>query len=290
MARARVIQDGTGTGNLTGNNTYTGSTTVSAGTLKAGSLTAFSPNSEFTVNSILDLNGFDNTIGSLSGKGVVLNNGVGVGAGPAPAALTVGNDNSSSTFEGVLEDGASTLQLIKSGAGTLTLTGDSSYTGGTIISAGTLQLGNGGTSGSILGDVADNGILVFDRSDTTTFAGDISGLGSVTQIGTGTTILTGTNTYTGGTTISAGTLQLGNGGPTGSIVGNIIDNGALTFDLSGVGYRLPERSAARAVSIRSGLGRRFCPAITLTAARPLSVREHSRQDRRLDSAQILRSR
>ena len=41
-------------------------------------------------------------------------------------------------------------------------------------------------------------------------------------------ILTGDNTYTGGTTISAGTLQLGNGGTTGSIVGNVTDNGALT--------------------------------------------------------------
>ena len=47
------------------------------------------------------------------------------------------------------------------------------------------------------------------------------------QIGAGTTILTGNNTYTGGTTISAGTLQLGNGGTTGSIVGNVIDNGTL---------------------------------------------------------------
>ena len=189
------------------------------------------------MNAILDLNGFDNTIGSLSGKGLVLNSGA-VGEGGPPAALTVGNDNSSTNFEGVLEDGASALQLIKSGTGTLTLTGDNRYSGYTLaqrttISAGTLQLGNGGTSGSILGNVADNGILAFDRSDTTTFAGVISGLGSVTQIGTGTTILTGTSTYTGGTTISAGTLQLGNGGPTGSIVGNVIDNGALTFDLSG---------------------------------------------------------
>ena len=52
------------------------------------------------------------------------------------------------------------------------------------------------------------------------------------QIGTGTTILTANNTYTGGTTISAGTLQLGNGGTTGSIVGNVIDNGTLAFNRS----------------------------------------------------------
>ena len=52
-------------------------------------------------------------------------------------------------------------------------------------------------------------------------ANAVSGTGAVTQTGTGTTILTGTNTYTGGTTISNGTLQIGDGGTTGSIVGNV---------------------------------------------------------------------
>src|SRR5207237_668291 len=116
--------------------------------------------------------------------------------------------------------------------GTTILTGNSTYTGGTTISAGTLQLGNGGTTGSIVGDVIDNGVLSFNRSDSVTFDGTISGSGSVNQIGTGTTILTGNSTYTGGTTISAGTLQLGNGGTTGSIVGDVIDNGVLSFNRS----------------------------------------------------------
>ena len=60
----------------------------------------------------------------------------------------------------------------------------------------------------------------------------ISGTGTLTQVGTGTTTLTGANTYTGGTTISAGTLQVGNGGTTGSVAGNVIDNGALVFNRS----------------------------------------------------------
>lgn len=122
--------------------------------------------------------------------------------------------------------------LTKVGAGTLLMTGDSSYAGGTTISAGTLQLGNGGTAGSIIGDVVNNGTLVFDRSDVSTFGGAISGSGAVNQIGTGTTVLTGNNNYTGGTTISAGTLQFGNGGTSGSITGNVTDNGALAFDRS----------------------------------------------------------
>ncbi len=114
------------------------------------------------------------------------------------------------------------------------LTGDNTYAGGTTISAGTLQLGNGGNTGSIVGNVTDNGTLAFDRSDVVTFPGVISGTGALSQIGTGTTVLTADNTYTGGTTISAGTLQLGNGGTTGSIVGNVTDNGTLAFDRSDV--------------------------------------------------------
>ena len=103
---------------------------------------------------------------------------------------------------------------------------------GTTVSAGTLQLGAGGTTGSITGNVANNGILAFNRSDSVTFGGVISGTGSVQQNGTGTTVLTGDNTYTGGTIINAGTLQLGNGGTAGSITGNVIDNGILAFNRS----------------------------------------------------------
>ena len=117
--------------------------------------------------------------------------------------------------------------LSKLGAGTLILTGGNNYTGGTTISAGTLQLGNGGTTGSITGNVVNNGTLAFDRSDTYTFAGTISGSGSVNQIGSGTTILTGDSTYTGGTTISAGTL-IGRATSFGS--GNVLDNAALVFN------------------------------------------------------------
>ena len=120
--------------------------------------------------------------------------------------------------------------LSKSNAGTLVLTATNTYAGGTTIGAGTLQLGNGSTSGSILGNVADNGTLAFNRSDMVSFPGVISGTGGLAQIGTGTTILTAESTYSGGTTIGAGTLQLGAGGTSGSILGNVADNGALVFN------------------------------------------------------------
>ena len=110
------------------------------------------------------------------------------------------------------------------GPGTTVFTRDNTYTGGTTISNGTLQLGNGGTTGSILGDVNNDGTLVFNRSNAQAFGGVISGSGSVTELNGSTLTLTGANTYTGGTTISGGSLEISqdtNLGATG---------GALTFN------------------------------------------------------------
>jgi fibronectin-binding autotransporter adhesin len=122
--------------------------------------------------------------------------------------------------------------LTKRGPGTLILAGNNTYGGATTIEAGKLQIGNGGTAGSIAGNVANNGTLAFNRSDDITFDGDISGSGALENSGAGTVILTGTNTHAGGTTITAGTLQLGNGGTTGSIAGDVVNNGLFAFNRS----------------------------------------------------------
>ena len=93
------------------------------------------------------------------------------------------------------------------GAGTLTLITANTYTGGTTISAGTLQIGNGGNTGSIVGNVVNNGVLALNRSDALTFAGVISGNGGLEQRGTGILALTANSAaYTGTTSILAGTL------------------------------------------------------------------------------------
>ncbi len=127
--------------------------------------------------------------------------------------------------------------ISKDGLGTVVLTAANTYAGGTTIAAGTLQIGNGGTTGSITGDVVDNGALAFNRSDAITFAGVISGSGSLTQVGPGTLTLTGQNTYTGATTIAAGTLALSG---QGSIADSsqLIDNGVFDISASASGVSL----------------------------------------------------
>lgn len=71
--------------------------------------------------------------------------------------------------------------LTKVGLGTLTLSGANTYSGGTTISGGTLQIGNGGLTGSIVGNVLDNANLAFNRSDVITFSGNVSGTGTLSQ-------------------------------------------------------------------------------------------------------------
>src|SRR5271157_5752833 len=141
------------------------------------------------------------------------------------------------------------------GPGTVILTAANTYTGGTTISSGILQLGNGGTVGSVVGAIVNNGTLALDRSDAgLVLSGVISGTGTLVQVGTGTSILTGADTYTGGTTISAGTLQLGNAGVTGSITGNVTDNGVLQFDRTDTGLNLAGNISGTGSVVQTGTG------------------------------------
>ena len=115
--------------------------------------------------------------------------------------------------------GAGTLVLE---SGTLVLTGADTYSGGTTISAGTLQIGNGGITGSITGDVLDNGNLAFNRSDPITFSGLVSGTGTLTQKGLGILTLTNLlNSYAGGTIVSGGVLSVVDDAVLGSLTGGI---------------------------------------------------------------------
>jgi outer membrane autotransporter protein len=244
-------ENGTGQTTLSGNNSYSGATTVNSGILQAGSANGFSSNSQFIVNTgaTLDLNGFTATIRSLTGNGSIINS-----ATATPVSLTIGGDNSTTTFGGVIgQTGGNNLALIKTGTGTLILSGANLYSGGTTISSGTLQLGDGGKTGSIVNNVTDNATFAIDRSNTYTFAGSISGAGTFEQLGKGTTILTGDNTYKGDTTITGGTLQIGDGGTRGSITGKVTDNGVLDFDRSDA-YTFSGAIKGKGSVVQSGLG------------------------------------
>lgn len=120
-------------------------------------------------------------------------------------SLTVGALNTSTEVSGSI---TGTGGLTKTGSGTLTLAGNNSFTGGTTVSSGTLQIGNGGTAGSIVGNVVDNGLLIFNRADAVSYAGVISGTGGVTKLAGGVLTLSGASSYSGATTVSAGTLNI----------------------------------------------------------------------------------
>lgn len=213
-----LIKDGAGTLNLTGMNTYTGETVIHDGTLALSGQGRISGSSNVVVDGTLDVSAAVGAqINDLSGGGSVLLGGT-----------TLMINNAASTFGGVIS-GASGVNI---SSGTQVFTGENVYTGSTEISSGAeLQIGAGGTSGSVASNILNHGTLVFNRSDDFTFGRQIFGTGGLQHIGDGTLVLTGSNSMSGDVSIaSSSKLQLGNGGTTGSVVGNILNSGTLTFN------------------------------------------------------------
>jgi fibronectin-binding autotransporter adhesin len=225
---AGIAKLGGGTVILAGTNSYSGTTSIQSGTLRLGSATALGAGSQLQVNAsgTLDLNGNNTTLVTLTdgpdGGGYLLNGG-------SAATLTIANGLFSGTIAG-----GSNVNVTKTTAGTLILTGNNTYSGVTSILGGTLQIGNGGSTGAIVGNVANFGDLLFNRTGTLVYNGLVSGTGDLGVTGGLTLVLSGDQTYTGVTTIDVGsTLQLGNGGASGSLLSTTIVNaGTLRFNRS----------------------------------------------------------
>jgi autotransporter-associated beta strand protein len=178
---------------LMGNINSLGSATkaLNGGTLQLGSAFNLSGVVVSGVGSAIDTNGFDiNAIGPITGSG----------------------------------------SLTKVGAGTLLTTDTNTYGGDTIINGGTLQIGNNGFTGSVAGNIVNNANLILNRLDDITLPNQISGVGTFTKQGANTLTLTADNSFTGTTVVPAGVLNLGSGGATGSIAGDIVNNGTVNFN------------------------------------------------------------
>jgi len=261
---------GTGTLTLSGNNTYSGNTLVGAGTLEtptSASLPGYGTTGKVTIagGAVLDLqtgNGAWSSaqISSLLANASFANNTSGLNIDTTSGNFTLGANITQ------------TLALTKLGANTLTLTGANTYAGGTTVAAGALaaanaaslpgygtpnkvtvasgaglvvQTGNGttGWSSAQIDSLRTNAAwtdntatLGIDTSNGSfSYGSGITQALSLTKLGPNTLTLTAANTYTGLTTVSGGTLQLGDGtaGHDGSVAGNIVNNSALAYNLSG---------------------------------------------------------
>ncbi|HAD6748645.1 TPA_asm: fibronectin-binding autotransporter adhesin ShdA [Salmonella enterica subsp. enterica serovar Typhimurium str. SL1344] len=173
-----LVKTGTGELTLSGDNDYSGGTTISGGTLTADHADSL-------------------------GTGAIANSGV----------LQVGEGELENTLSG-------SGSLVKTGSGELTLSGDNDYSGGTIISDGTLIADNADSLGT--GAVANSGVLQVGEGE---LENTLSGSGSLMKTGTGELTLSGDNGYSGGTTITGGTLIADNADSLGT--GAVANSGVL---------------------------------------------------------------
>ena len=198
--------------NFTGALTYTGTTTLSNTTTSATSPTTYSYISKGTQ---------EITDASSSFPSAIVNNGLVILNRTTP--LTIAGDMSGT--EDILQVGAE-----------VTLTGTNTHTGTTTIDLNkTLNIGSGGSTGSMMGNIVNYGALTFNRTGSSSYPGVISGSGTVTKSGAGDLTMNNLITYTGATTINGGTLILERDVPTSSSSG-FSGAGALTIQPSSASF------------------------------------------------------
>jgi autotransporter-associated beta strand protein len=266
-------KDGIGTLVLSGINTYTGTTTISAGVLALAGGSAIHDLGAVVLADIagatLRLDAHE-TIGSLAGGGTIGGN-----VNLQSFTLTTGGNNTNTSYAGII---SGTGELIKEGTGALTLSGANTYTGGTTLSAGTLNINNasalGGAAGvfTIAGGTINNtsgGAITLSNNNAQAWDGDftftgnnalnlgtgavtlgadrqvtisaseltvggiIGGAHSLTKAGGGALTLSGANTYTGATAVNAGVLNIQNSTALGTTAGGVTVADGAALEMQG---------------------------------------------------------
>jgi autotransporter-associated beta strand protein len=200
-----LTKTGTGALTLNGTNTYTGGTTLNAGTISLGHANGLgtSGNITFTGGGLQYGSGITTDISSR------IKNSTG--------AILVDTNGNNVTFASAL-DSTNSSGFIKNGAGVLSLSGNNTYTGDTTINAGTLEIASTGLlgGGNYSGNIVNTGAFIIGSNSNQILSGAISGIGALTKNGTGTLTLSGNNNYSGGTTLNTGTLVIGHANAAGT--------------------------------------------------------------------------
>ena len=149
-----------------------------------------------------------------------------------PQTVTV-NSSSNYVFSGAGKL-TSTASLTVTNTGTLTMLTTNDFSGSVNINGGTVQVGNGTTSGSLgLGTVANNSALVYNLPDDNTVPNNISGTGTLTKQSGNALTVGGVNTFSGNVLVQTGTVKLGSATALGSTAGSTTVSGGATLDLNG---------------------------------------------------------
>ena len=232
-ARGLEIGGDTSGGNGSGTlNVTNGILTVNASSIRIGSTGGSTGVMNVAGTSVVNLSGFANVgaagsgtlnlndsstlnaLGGLAGNGTVTNAGTGV----ANSSLNLGvlNGTGNQTFSGQIVDSSTAGINVTVKGGTQVFSTDQAYLGNTVITGGTLQLGNGGLTGSVITPTISNaGTLAINHSGTFSFTNQVSGTGGVLINGPGAVQFPNTYNYSGPTVVatgsSGGTLFLMNG-------------------------------------------------------------------------------
>ncbi|EBW0602544.1 fibronectin-binding autotransporter adhesin ShdA [Salmonella enterica subsp. enterica serovar Zongo] len=237
----QIVKSGSDELIVTGDNNYSGGTTISGGTLTVDHADSLG-SGDIDNSGVLKV-GEGELENTLFGSGSLVKTGTGEltlsgdnsysgGTTISGGTLTADHADSLGTGaianSGVLQVGEGELEntlsgsgsLVKTGSGELTLSGDNDYSGGTIISDGTLIADNADSLGT--GAVANSGVLQVGEGE---LENTLSGSGSLMKTGTGELTLSGDNGYSGGTTITGGTLIADNADSLGT--GAVANSGVL---------------------------------------------------------------